>query len=113
MPGCVCQWSGEGAGTHVSVALVLLKGEHENAQHQQERKCYKYQHSTFMVWEGQRWFKMCEYQPLNQYFETIKELSHEEKFCTHKYIASKLVNDCLTFNIYYYSECYLKVSVKY
>jgi hypothetical protein len=107
---------GEGAGTHVCVTLMLLKGEHDSAEHDsaqhrsEPRKCDGLRimrRSPF----GQQWFNVCRYQPLSQYSEGVKELSHDEKFCTHEYIVSKLVNDCLTFNIEYYNECLLDISV--
>jgi hypothetical protein len=103
---------GRGAGTHVSVALTLLKGEHDSAQHRSgSKKCSAKIHGLPEIFAGQKCFNVCQYQPLSQYSEAVKELSHDEIFCTHKYIVSKLVNDCLTFNIKYYSECYLKISV--
>ena len=67
-----------------------------------------------MLPEGQEWFNVCQYQPLSQYSEVVdsRELTSVEMFCTHRYIVSKLVNDCLTFNIVYSDECDLKVCVK-
>jgi hypothetical protein len=103
---------GRGAGTHVSVVITLLKGEHDSAQHQSEpRKCNRLHGKRRLPFEGQKWFKVCQYQPLSQYSEAVKELSHAEKFCTHKFVVSKLVNDYLTFNIEYYNECFLDISV--
>ena len=89
---------GRGAGTHISVALTLLKGEHDSMKRSVPRKCKK-SHVWSIPKEGQKPFNVCQYQPLSQYSEAVKELSHDEKFCTHEYIVSKLVNDCLTFNI--------------
>ena len=103
---------GEGAGTHVSVTLTLLKREHDSVKHQSgSRKC-----SGVHLWwpttsEGKVPFNVCQYQPLSQYSEAVKELDHVKKFCTHEHIVSKLVNDCLTFDIKYYDECYLLISV--
>jgi hypothetical protein len=105
---------GEGAGTHVSVTLSLLKGEHDSAQHQSgPRECSPVckGYARRKRFEGSRWLKVCQYQPLSQYSEAVKELSHDEKFCTHEYIVSKLVNDCLTFNIEYCDVCHLQISV--
>ena len=103
---------GEGAGTHVSIALTLLKREHDSAQHRSgPRKCKRLHKHLVLIIKGQQWLNVCQYQPLSQYSEAIKELSHDEKFCTHKYIISKLVNDCLIFDIKYYDECYLLISV--
>ena len=104
---------GSGCGTHVSVTLTLLKGEHDSVQHRSGGgECSIGYHASLELPEGQELFNVCWYQPLSQYPEAVKELSHEDEFCTHKYIVSKLVNDCLPFNILYYDECYLKVSVK-
>ena len=105
---------GKGAGTHVSVTLTLLEGEHDStAQHRSGLGgCSSRRHLLPKLPEGQLWFNVCQYQPLSQYSKVEKELSHKEKFCTLNYVVSKLVNDCLTFNILYYGECYLKVSVK-
>jgi hypothetical protein len=103
---------GAGAGTHVSVALTLLKGEHDSAQHQSEpKKCNNNLHAPLVLLGEQTWFSVCQYQPLSQYSEAVKELNHDEKFCTHEFVVSKLVNDCLTFNIEYSNECYLQISV--
>ena len=107
---------GKGAGTHASVMLILLKGEHEVVRKHQRpveaEKC----HSKFCALKAElserQVFNMCQYQPLSQYSEAEKELNRSEIFCTHQYIASKLVNDCLIFNIMYNNECNLKVSVK-
>ena len=100
---------GEGAGTHVSVTLTLLKGEHGSAQHRPApSKCDTFCHK---VPTRQKMFNICQYQPLSQHSEAIKELSHDEKFFIHEYVVSKLVNDCLTFNIKYYDQCYLVISV--
>ena len=102
---------GEGAGTHVSVTLTLLKGECDNVKHQSEpRKCQGV-HLLFAPRKGQKPFNVCQYQPLSQYSEAVKELGRNTRFSTHEYIISKLVNDCLTFNIKYYDECYLIISV--
>jgi hypothetical protein len=105
---------GEGAGTHVSVTLMLLKREHDSTQHQSEpRKCTAIMHKVpaYMCFEGQQWFMVCRYQPLSQYSEAVKELSDDETFCTHKFVVSKLVNDCLTFSIKYCDECFLEIGV--
>ena len=102
---------GKGTGTHVSVAIFLLKGE--LPIHQPVKK-----HNALCgilvpeLPKGQQWFNVCRYQPLSQYSEAEKELSSVETFCTHKYIASKLVNDCLTFNITYFDDCGLQVYVE-
>ena len=101
---------GEGTGTHASVTLTLLKGEHDSVKHRSgPRNCNRF-HIWSILSEG-KVFEVCRYQPLSQYSEAVKELSHNEKFCTHEYIVSKLVNDCLTFDIKYYDECYLLISV--
>ena len=102
---------GKGAGTHVSVALLLFKGD---KKHQPVEKCCKYSsHHTDIgvILPSAKLFHICQYQPLSQYSEEIKELSCKETFCTHKYIASKLVNDRLTFNITYVDDCDLHVSL--
>ena len=103
---------GEGAGTHVSVTLILLKGECDSAQHQSEGKCPSFHFLPFTFQVGEKFLNVCQYKPLSQYSEAVKELSHNETLCTHKYIVSKLVNDCITFSITYYDDCHLQVSVK-
>ena len=107
---------GGGAGTHVSVALILLKGEHNYIAKQPEGKCSTELHIIdCCLSDEEKLFNVCQYQPLSQYTiycsEAMKELSRDEKFCTHKYIVSKLANDCLTFSIKYVNNCYLLVSV--
>ena len=103
---------GKGAGTHVSVTLMLLKGEHDSAQHRSgPYTCsFKYYHLVNKQSDGKQWFDVCQYQPLSQYSEAVKELGRNEKFCTHEYIVCKLVNDCLMFKIKYYDECHLLIS---
>ena len=106
---------GEGAGTHVSVTLILLKGECDSAQHQSEGKCppFHFLPFTCTLRVGETLLNVCQYKPLSQYSEAVKELGHNETFCTHKYIVSKLVNDCITFSITYCKDdCHLLVSVK-
>ena len=99
----------KGAGTHVSVILNLLKGEHNISKQQPEKKC-RY-HELAHLNEGSQYFNVCRHQPLSQYSEATKELSRNEKFCTHNYIVSKLVSGCLTFSIKYVDNCHLLVSV--
>ena len=89
---------------------MQLKGEHDSMKRSFPRKCKK-SHAWSIPKEGQKPFNVCQYQPLSLYSEAVKELSHDEKFCTHKYVVSKLVNDCLTFNIKYYDECDLLISM--
>jgi Tfp pilus assembly protein PilV len=100
----------------VSIKLTLLKGEHYSAQYQSRPKKSDI-HTLFFPNEGQTctWFNVCRYQSLSQYSEAVpvKELGHDDKFCTHKYIVSKLVNDCLTFSIEYCDECHLQISVNH
>ena len=103
---------GKGAGTHVSVTLILLKGEYGIVtKHQLGRKYCKGRHHLTMFPEGEGWFNVCQYQPLSQYSVAMTKLSQKKKFCTHKYIVSKLANDCLTFSIKYVDNCHLLVSV--
>ena len=99
--------------THISVTLLLLKGEHDIVYtHQLVVKCNnRYCTLRETLPEGQKWFNVCQYQPLSRYSKAVNVLSQRYTFCTHKYVASKLVNDCLTFNIEYSDECYLTVSV--
>ena len=103
---------GEGAGTHVSITLTLLKGEHDSVQHQSgSEDCCDAVHLPFYISEVCQVFNVCKYRPLSQYSEAVKELSRDDTFFTHKYIVSKLVNDCLTFKVLYNDECHLKIIV--
>ena len=104
---------GEEAGTHVSVTLTLLKEEYDRKLNRSWLEgCSSTIHEVPPLLKGQQLFNVCQYQPLSQYSEAVKKLSHNETFCTHEYIVSKLVNDCLTFSITYIGDCYLLVSVK-
>ena len=100
-----------GAGTHISVTLMLLKDEHSTIHAQQPAQEHHKKLTCSVrrkLYEGQ-WFNVCRYLPLNQFSEAVKELSSQQKFCSHEYVVSKLVNDCLTFNVIYSDECYLLV----
>ena len=82
---------GKGAGTHLCITLILLKGEHvtallDESKIQRHRELCKYRHNIELLPEGQQWFNICEYQPLSQYSEPAKELSREETFCSHNYV---------------------------
>ena len=101
---------GKGAGSHISVALFLLK-ECKKYQPVAPYSCI-FRHEMLELLEGHQVFNICGYQPLSQYSEAVKELCQKIFFCTHQYIETKLVNDCLTFNIMYFSGCDLCVSVK-
>ena len=101
---------GGGAGTHVSVTLILLRGENDSTQHQSIRSCPRF-HNLPLTLAGEKVFNVCQYKPLSQHSVANKKISHEEKFCTHEYIVRKLVNDCLTFNIKYLNDCHLLISM--
>ena len=102
---------GEGAGTHVSITLTLLKGERDSVHRSGSEGCCDGFHPAFLILEGQLAFNVCQYQPLSQYSQPVKALTYHETFCTHEYVVSKLVNDCLTFKVSYNDSCHLLISV--
>ena len=103
---------GYGAGTHLSVSLLLLCGKQLNEQQKSHVRKPCATHTAPYVAEGQEWFNVCAYQPLSQYSEAITELIHKEKFCSQKSSVLQLVNDCLAFHVTYANDCCLAVSVR-
>ena len=94
----------EGASTHVSIILVLYRDGHVQEQQQplKERqgssKCVlgKFRQGNLNI-------ILCQNRPPSRY-GAMTELSEQPTFHTHEYIDSRLVNDCLTFNIVYADE---------
>lgn len=103
---------GYGAGTHISVSLLLLAGARQGSQRKLSTQNSCAAHTAPYIREDQEWLKVCAYQPLSQYSQTITELIHKEKFCSQTSNALHFVNDCLAFNIEYANDCCLVVSVR-
>ena len=99
---------GYGAGTHISVSLLLLQSEQRKLP--VRSACSR--HTAPHLAEGQEWFNVCVYQPLSQYSDAITELIHKEKFCNQQSNVLNLVKDCLAFNVTYANDCCLIVSVR-
>ena len=101
---------GEGAGTHVSVALVLCGASEGDKSEQQEgvHKCV-----AFGVGKHDGWhrIKVCVFWPFGQYTDPLHELVRVDKFCSHCSDTFCLVDDCLTLNVAFVSDCYLTVSI--
>ena len=97
---------GKGAGTHVSVVILLLKGEYDDQLKWPMNSC-----GTHYVQrdapEGSYQFLVClslQRQEVNEY----EQIDRQDRFCALNNEALQLVNDCLTFNVKY-ANCCLKV----
>ena len=98
---------GKGAGTHVSVSLLLLKGAHDDqlkwpmkgGHTHRVPQIYEDGYCMFYV----RISSQC---PADKEY---KPIGHQDKFC-QKGRALPLVNDCLTFNVEY-NDCFLTLRI--
>ena len=100
---------GEGAGTHISVALFHLRGEYDN-QLKWPIECdilHILCHRRDSYWPGFSVCSLYEYPPINEHVQ----IGCRDKFC---YLNDKkilhMVNDCLTFQVKH-SGCYLAVEI--
>ena len=98
---------GNGASTHVSIAILLLRGEYDYLLKWPMRTCYIHSDSSCDLHLPPKVnckFFVC-HQLQRPRANERRQIRCNERFCNPDL---HLVNDCLTFNITY-NVCYLKV----
>ena len=99
---------GRGAGTHVSVSLVLLRGCYDDQLKWPvpcEQRLFRY----YDV-DGCAFFYFCA--PIQRAeLNELKEITRCDQFCPLNSKALKLVNDCLTFKVTMFEERALSVRI--
>ena len=100
-----------GAGTHVSVAILHLKGEYDDQLKWPMKSCGShsfFNYSTVYMYfpEGCYQFLVCRSLQRHEH----KEIDSQDKFCALNSKALHLGNDCLTFNVEF-KDCFLKVMI--
>ena len=97
---------GKGAGTHVSVVVLHLKGEYDDQLKWPMKSC-GFHFSSICLHEGYYQFLVC--CPLQcQEASECKQIDCNDQFCSLNGGVLHLMNDCLTFNVEY-DSCFLKV----
>ena len=105
---------GEGAGTHVSLSLLLLRGEYDDELQfpisLKSTWIHKYLYATKLDGIGLLHVHLCN---TNYQRPAINELQiHQEcKFCPQEIDALKLVDNCFTLKISLFNECWIKIEI--
>ena len=99
---------GGGAGTHVSLSLLLLKGKYDN-QLKWPMKFCKGGHSLWKYFIGRNNFLVCSEN--HRVVNEQKVIRQADYFCRLDSDALHLVNDSLTLAIKFGDECHLKVYI--
>ena len=105
---------GEGAGTHVSLSLLLLRGEYDDELQfpisLKSTWIHKYLYVTKLDGIGLLHVHLCN---TNYQRPAINELQiHQEcKFCPQEIDALKLVDNCFTLKISLFNECWIKIEI--
>ena len=105
---------GEGAGTHVSLSLFLLRGEYDDELQfpisLKSTWIHKYLYATELYGIGLLHVHLCN---TNYQRPAINELQiHQEcKFCPQEIDALKLVDNCFTLKISLFDECWIKIEI--
>ena len=115
--------TGEGAGTHVSVSLLLLKGKYDDQLKWPMKFCegdsaieHLYQDNkisySMIHDDGSKMFSVCSegYCQVTNELEH-KQLGHCDRFCGLRNMDVCLVNDCLTLTVKYRDSCHLMVLI--
>jgi hypothetical protein len=102
---------GEGAGTHVSLVVLHLRGEYDDQLKWPTMKCaYKHFRSSYPVYDGVCRFLVCrldQHPPINEHVE----IDFRIKFCSlNSEKIIHMVNDCLTFQVKH-NNCFLAVEI--
>ena len=100
--------TGEGAGTHVSISLLLLRGKYDDQLKWPMKFCETREHYSFVIPYVGKWFVVCSdesHRPINEH----KQLGQCECFCGLTSEALRLVNDCLTLTVEFSNSCSLLV----
>ena len=101
---------GNGAGTHVSVAILLLRGEYDEILKWPMRSCDVLHRSALSPsYEGHYESLVCN--PLHRpQVDECRQIECCNQFCSLNGRALHLENDCLTFNVNY-NDCILIVRI--
>ena len=104
---------GEGAGTHVSVAMFHLRGEYDDQLKWPER-CGHMAHAVPCARINDGCFSFLAYNFLQ--YPAVSEhiqIGGNVKFCSlNNEKILHMVNDCLTFSVDFITNCYLEVKIK-
>ena len=99
----------EGAGTHVSLSLLLLKGEYDkrlkwptNLKH-----CNLLIHYPPLSTTSKLVVYTCILSIPCPARNELKEIEHESKFCPLESGALKIVDSCLTLKLSLFNECWI------
>ena len=105
---------GEGAGTHVSLSLLLLKGKYDNKLKWPMVFCKERGHSFWkyvIAIIGSTNFLVCSDNHHRAAVNEQKLIEQVDHFCKLDNDGLHLVNDCLTLAIKFGDECHLKVYI--
>ena len=100
---------GKGAGTHVSVSVLLVGGENDDRLKWPMKCCDKVNHYIRKLPEGRKQFRVC-FSSQRLALDDTKKIGHYDKFCDLTSGAFKLVNDSLFFKVEF-EDCYLIVNM--
>ena len=101
---------GDGAGTHVSVSLLLLRGDRDGQLQWPLQCCNAHLHYSGIVpFEGHLYLIDGPHQRL-EVNQDKKQLSHCDRLCSLDNRALNVVNDCLVFNVSL-NNCFLRVCI--
>ena len=101
--------TGKGAGTHVSVSVLLVGGEFDDRVKWPIQCCNNVNHYIRELPKGHRQFRVCFSNP-RLAFGMHKQLGHCDKFLGLTSRALKVNNDSILFKVEF-DECYLIVSI--
>ena len=102
---------GKGAGTHISLSLLLLKGKYDDKLKWPMVFCDNSIHGWFIPSDGRVRFHVCSSNHQRAVFE-FEKIGHCDQFCGLTSKAFHLVNDHLTF-IVEFCVCGITVSINY
>ena len=101
--------TGKGAGTHISVSVLLVGGEFDDRVKWPIQCCDNVNHYIRKLPQGHRQFRVCFSNP-RLAFGIHKQVGHYDKFLGLTSRALKLNNDSIVFKVEF-EECYLIVSI--
>ena len=102
---------GEGAGTHVSLSLLLLKGKYDDQLKWPMKFCNYKRHIIMIKIEGSASFAVCSENVNHGVVNEQKQIRQADYFCKLDSDALHLVNDYLTLAVEFGDECHLKVYI--
>ena len=102
----------EGAGTHVSLSLLLLRGEYDDKLKFPaifSSACFH----RFTISKSEGLDLLCVHlcNTLNRPVKNELKVLQECKFCPLENVVLKLVDNCLTLKISLYNECWIKIEI--